>query len=111
MDINGMTAEEQSAAAIANPREFWAGVHAHAVEGFKSVRSRMTTDLSRALNFYLTHFETIIETQSLELSYLREIETGIRNQTLSEEQLKGCLSLLDGLRAEVQAKAAAGKSS
>lgn len=88
---------------LKDPRAFWTAVSETSIAAILLVRDKMAKDLTAAFSFYMKHFIYLFTMQGRELTIHREIETGIRNESLSEAQLKECYSLLDGLRAEVQA--------
>lgn len=82
---------------------FWQGVHAEGMQFIAIFRKQAETQFTLGINHFLTHFTRVIEIQSRELTLHRELETYIRDQTLTEESCSLILNNLAALRAEVQA--------
>lgn len=82
---------------------FWQGVHAEGMGFIAAFRKQAETQFTLGINHFLTHFCKVIEIQSRELTLHRELETYIREQTLTEESCMAILNNLAAFRAEVQA--------
>lgn len=104
MSTEEQTAKEQQDALLKDPQVFWEKIHADTMEGIKAIEVKMQQDLGKGLIFYTNSFVMLIEFQSKELSIFRQMETLMRDESITEEQFKDCLSRLDGLRAEIHAK-------
>lgn len=99
-----MNEQEQQEMLDKDPQAFWANIHVEAMAGISAMQKKMFSDLQGALSFYINAYTELIDMQGKELAIFRTLETRMRQGSLTEPQLKEQLSLLDGLRAEIQAK-------
>lgn len=105
LDVSKMSPEEQATTEAADPVAFWKSVHEHSMNGISNIIEGFKKDSARCQEFYIGALATIINNGSQELAILRCIETGIRKQTLTEEQCQDALAALNGLRARIRAEA------
>lgn len=88
---------------ITSPHQFWEGIHSKNMEGVKKLTEEAAKRFAVSVDYYFHHLTLIIEIQSKELSIFREMETRIRSQNMSEEQLTSVMVRLNELRKEVKA--------